>query len=71
MICLAMLLGSSFKAHVVWNPILEKMEWQLSRWKKLYLSKGGGMTLIKSTPLSLPVYYLSLFLPFHPLSRKD
>lgn len=44
MICLAMPLGSSFKVHVVWNPILEKMEWQLSRWKKLYLSKGGGMT---------------------------
>ena len=30
-------------------------------WKRLYLSKGGGVTLIKSTLSNLPTYFLSLF----------
>ena len=39
---LGMPLGSSFKALGVWNPIVEKVERRLARWKKLYLSKGGA-----------------------------
>ena len=54
-------LGASFKASAVWNPILEKVERRLARWQKLYLSKGGRLTLLKSTLSSLPTYYLSLF----------
>ena len=38
------------------------MERQLAGWKKRYLSKGGRITLIKSTLSSLPTYFLSLFL---------
>ena len=34
---------------------------KLSGWKRLYLSKGGRLTLLKSTLSSLPTYYLSLF----------
>ena len=34
-------LGATFKAKAVWTGVLEKMEWQLARWKILYLSKGG------------------------------
>ena len=30
-------------------------------WKRLYLSKGSRLTLLKSTLSSLPTYYLSLF----------
>ena len=30
-------------------------------WKRLYLSKGGRLTLLKSTLSNLPTYYLSLF----------
>jgi hypothetical protein len=45
----------------IWNPILEKMEKCLAGWKRLYLSKGGRLTLIKSTLSSLPTYFLSLF----------
>ena len=30
-------------------------------WKHLYLSKGGRVTLLKSTLLRLPTYFLSLF----------
>ena len=37
------------------------MEKKLSGWKQLYLSKGGRLTLLKSTLSSLLTYYLSLF----------
>ena len=45
----------------VWNPILERMERRLVDWKRMYLSKGGKVTLIKSSLSSLPTYFLSLF----------
>jgi hypothetical protein len=54
-------LGASYKAVSVWDPILEKMERRLAGWKKLYLSKGGRLTLLKSTLSCLPTYFLSLF----------
>uniref|UniRef100_A0A2N9G8A9 Reverse transcriptase zinc-binding domain-containing protein n=1 Tax=Fagus sylvatica TaxID=28930 RepID=A0A2N9G8A9_FAGSY len=41
MMYLGLSLGASFKASMVWNPILEKVERRLAGWKKLYLSKGG------------------------------
>ena len=58
---LGMPLGTSFKSAAIWNPILKKMEKKLSRWKRLYLSKGGRLMLIKSTLSSLPTYFLSLY----------
>ena len=58
---LGMPLGTSFKSAAIWNPILKKMEKKLSRWKRLYLSKGGRLMLIKSTLTSLPTYFLSLY----------
>ena len=54
-------LGEKFKDKSIWNPILEKMERKLASWKKLYLSKEGRVTLIKSTLSNLPTYFLSLF----------
>uniref|UniRef100_A0A2N9FD38 SMP-LTD domain-containing protein n=1 Tax=Fagus sylvatica TaxID=28930 RepID=A0A2N9FD38_FAGSY len=69
---LGMPLGSSFKASSVWNPILEKIERKLAGWKKLYLSKGGRLTLLKSTLSSLPTYFLSLFtIPAHVVERIE
>ena len=53
-------LGAKFKDKTIWNPILEKMERRLARWKLLYLSKGGRVTLIKSTLSNLATYFLSL-----------
>ena len=53
-------LGATYKEETIWNPILEKMEWRLDGWKRLYLSKGGKVTLIKSTLSSLPTFFLSL-----------
>jgi hypothetical protein len=55
-------LGASFKSHSIWNGVIEKVERKLASWKKLYLSKGGRVTLIHSTLSSIPTYYLSLFL---------
>uniref|UniRef100_A0A2N9ERP2 Reverse transcriptase zinc-binding domain-containing protein n=1 Tax=Fagus sylvatica TaxID=28930 RepID=A0A2N9ERP2_FAGSY len=37
------------------------MERRLGGWKRLYLSKGGKLTLLKSTLSNLPTYFLSLF----------
>ena len=54
-------LGAKFKNKTIWNPILEKMERRLVGWKRLYLSNGGKVTLIKSTLSNLPTYFLSLF----------
>ena len=54
-------LGVKFKDKFIWSPILEKMERRLEGWKRLYLSKGGRVTLIKSTFSNLPTYFLSLF----------
>ena len=58
---LGMPLGTSFKPAAIWNPTLEKMEKKLFGLKRLYLSKGGRLMLIKSTLSSLPTYFLSLF----------
>ena len=41
--------------------MIEKIRRRLAGWKKLYLSKGGRVTLIKSTLTNLPTYFLSLF----------
>ena len=45
----------------MWNSVLEKIERRLANWQTLYLSKGGHLTLLKSTLASLPTYFLSLF----------
>lgn len=53
-------LGVTFKTKSIWDPILDCMQWRLAGWKKLYLSKGGHTTLIKSTLSSLPTCFMSL-----------
>ena len=58
---LGMPLGASYKALSVWNPIIEKIERRVTGWKRIYLSKGGRLMLLKSTFSSLPTYHLSLF----------
>jgi hypothetical protein len=58
---LGLTLGAFYKASTIQNGIVEKMEPCLARWKRLYLSKGGRLTLIRSTLSNLPRYYLSLF----------
>ena len=69
---LGMPLGAHFKDASIWNPILESVEKKLANWKRLYLSKGGRLTLLKSTLSSIPTYYLSLFtIPQHIADRLE
>ena len=69
---LGMPLGVSFKAVGGWNPIIEKVEHCLARWKKLYLSKGGPLTLLKSILSGLPTYFMSLFqIPINVAKRIE
>jgi hypothetical protein len=69
---LGMPLGASFKAFSVWNPILENIVRKLAGWKKLYLSKGRRLILLKSMLSSLPTYFLSLFtIPKHVAKRIE
>jgi hypothetical protein len=54
-------LGAKYKDSNIWTSIIKKMEIRLAGWKGLYLSKGGRLTLIKSTLSNLPTYFLSIF----------
>ena len=54
---LGMPLGASHNCPSIWNPILEKIERKLVGWKRLYLSKGGRLMLLKSTLSSLPTFF--------------
>jgi hypothetical protein len=54
-------LGASFKLKSMWVELEELMARRLAPWKGLYLSKGGRVTLIKSTISNMPTYMLSLF----------
>ncbi|XP_040989997.1 uncharacterized protein LOC121237354 [Juglans microcarpa x Juglans regia] len=54
-------LGIAPRARSIWDTVIEKVERRLAGWKRMYLSKGGWTTLIKSTLSNLPTYFLSLF----------
>ena len=47
--CLGLPLGVTHKSVAVWDSIEEKMHKRLALWKRIYISKGGRITLIKST----------------------
>ena len=53
-------LGAPHNSCRVWDVVKERFKRKLAVEKK-YLSKGGRLTLIKSTLSNLPIYFLSLF----------
>ena len=53
-------LGATFKDTKVWDGVIARIQRKLAGWKGKYLSKGGKMTLIRSTLGSIPTYFMSL-----------
>jgi hypothetical protein len=58
---LGLQLGASFKLKSMWAELKELMARRLAPWKRMYLFKGGRVTLIKSTLSNLPTYMMSLY----------
>ena len=54
-------LGAPFKPKAVWDGVEERLRKRLAMWKRQYISKGGRLTLIRSTLFSMPIYFVSLF----------
>ena len=54
-------LGATHKSVAIRDNIEEKMHKKLVLWKRNFISKGGRITLIKSTLASLPLYQMSIF----------
>ena len=54
-------LGVKHKAIGVWDTVEDRFRNILVFWKSQYISKGGKLTLIRSTLSCLPIYFLSLF----------
>ncbi|RVW99538.1 Polyadenylate-binding protein RBP45 [Vitis vinifera] len=52
---------ASCKSEAVWDKVEEKFRRRLLMWKRQYISKGRTLTLIRSTLLSLSIYFISLF----------
>ncbi|RVW95793.1 hypothetical protein CK203_025699 [Vitis vinifera] len=55
-------LGAPNRVVSVWDGVEERMRRRLTLWKRQYLSKGGRITLIKSTLASIPLYQMSIHL---------
>ena len=54
-------LGAKQKASSVWDGVEERFRKRLANWKRQYISKGGRLTLIRSSLSNLPNYVMSLF----------
>ena len=57
---LGLLLGAPHKLVVVWDAMEERMWKRLALWKRQFISKGGRITLIRSTLASMSTYLMSL-----------
>ncbi|RVW23454.1 putative ribonuclease H protein [Vitis vinifera] len=53
-------LGANHKSVAVWDGVEERFRKRLAKWKRQFISKGGRMTLIRSTLSSMPIYLMSL-----------
>ncbi|RVW47500.1 hypothetical protein CK203_086524 [Vitis vinifera] len=54
-------LGVLNRAPYMWDGVEERVRRRLALWKRQYISKGGRVTLIKSTLASMPIYQMSIF----------
>ena len=61
-------LGANHKASSTWDGVEERMRRRLALWKRQYLSKGGRITLIKSTLANIPIYLPMSYYPSEGLN---
>lgn len=54
-------IGANPRRCQIWDPVLNKCERKLARWKQRHLSFGGRATLIQSVLTSIPIYLFSFF----------
>ena len=54
-------LGMCCNSVSIWDGVEERLRRKLANWKSQHISKGGRLTLIKSTLSNLPMYIMSLF----------
>ena len=66
---LSLPLGAPYKCKAIWEPVVKKLQRKLAVWKSKLLFKGGKLTLLQSTPWSIPIYFMSLFTM--PASRAN
>ena len=53
-------LGALHKSVAVWDGVEERLRRRLAFWKRQYISKGGRLTLIRSTSSNVPIYFMSI-----------
>ena len=51
-------LGAPFKSVTIWDGVEKRFRKRLAMWKRQYVSKGGRITLIRSTLFNLPILQL-------------
>ncbi|CAL2262014.1 unnamed protein product [Prunus armeniaca] len=61
MMYLGLPLGGNPRSIGFWDPVFEKVQRRLQKWKRAFLSRGGRLTLIQAVLSSIPTYYMSLF----------
>ena len=52
--------GVHHKSVAIWNGVEKRFRKRLAIWKRQFISKGGRITLIRSTLSSMPIYLMSL-----------
>ncbi|RVW48131.1 putative ribonuclease H protein [Vitis vinifera] len=52
--------SAQYRSRAVWDGVEERMRKKLARWKSQYISKGGRITLIRSTLANMPIYFMSM-----------
>ena len=58
------------RAPSMWDGVEERARRRLALWKRQYISKGGRITLIKSTLASMPIYQISIFRMLKIVARR-
>ena len=64
-------LGSTFTASNICKSYFGNDGKTVSEVEKLYMSKGGRVTLSKSNLSSIPTYFMSLFMPTHVANKLE